>query len=204
MYALAVQPDGKVLIGGNFTTVGGTARSSIARLNADGSLDTTFDPGVGVSSNVRAMALQPDGKVLIGGWFATVAGTNRNHIARLNADGSLDASFDPGAGASGTVYDIVVQADGKVLIGGAFNTVDGVARNRIARLNADGSLDTSFNPGSGANNWVVPWRSRPTARSSSAGLSPRSTARRGVASPASTPTALWTPPSTPAPGPAPS
>ncbi len=154
VYAVAVQPDGKVLIVGHFTSVDGTARNRIARLNADGSLDTTFDPGSGADNLVYDLALQPDGKVLIGGSFLTVDGVTRNFIARLNADGSLDTSFDPGTGASLTVRAVALQSHGEVLIGGHFTSVDGVTRHRIARLNADGSVDTSFDPGSGADDWV--------------------------------------------------
>jgi uncharacterized delta-60 repeat protein len=152
--AVAVQTDGKVLIGGSFTTFDGVVRARIARLNADGSLDTSFDPGSGADGAVRSVVVQADGKVLIGGEFATVDDTERNGIARLNADGSVDTSFDPGSGASALVYDVAVQSDGKVLVGGGFTTFDGLPRNCIARLNADGSLDTGFDPGTGANNWV--------------------------------------------------
>ncbi|MEM6321521.1 MAG: delta-60 repeat domain-containing protein, partial [Bacteroidota bacterium] len=142
--SVAVQSDGKVLIGGDFTTVNGTSRARIARLNADGSLDTSFDPGSGTNGDVQSVAVQSDGKVLIGGFFTTVDGTGRRRIARLNADGSLDTSFDPGSGTNATVQSVAVQSDGKVLIGGDFTSVDGTSRNSIARLNADGSLDTSF------------------------------------------------------------
>lgn len=150
--ALALQPDGKVLLGGVFTSVGGTARNRIARLNADGSLDTSFNPGA--NSTVRTLGVQPDGKVLLGGAFTSAGGTARNSIARLNADGSLDTSFTPGTGANSSVYALVLQPDGKVLLGGIFSIVGGTARNGIARLNANGSLDTSFDPGTGANGAV--------------------------------------------------
>ncbi|MEX2579245.1 MAG: MBG domain-containing protein [Verrucomicrobiales bacterium] len=152
--SVCVQADGKVLIGGYFTSYNGVARNRVARLNADGSLDTGFDPGSGASSSVRSVAVQADGKVLIGGWFSSYDGVTRNRIARLNGDGSLDVGFDPGTGANDRVYSVAVQADGKVLIGGRFSSYDGVTRNRIARLNADGSLDTSFDPGSGASGTV--------------------------------------------------
>ncbi|HEY0606007.1 MAG TPA: delta-60 repeat domain-containing protein [Herpetosiphonaceae bacterium] len=147
VWALALQPDGKVLLGGDFWTVNGTARNGIARLNTDGSLDTSFTPIPGVNSFVNALALQPDGKVLLGGMFTSIGGTVRNNIARLNADGSLDTSFDPGTGVDSFVHALALQPDGKVLLGGAFTSVGGTARSRIARLNADGSLDISFNPG---------------------------------------------------------
>jgi uncharacterized delta-60 repeat protein len=145
--ALALQPDGKVVVGGFFTTVNGVARTNIARLNADGSLDTTFQNGMaGANGVVFALALQLDGKVLIGGFFTTVNGTARSGIARLNSDGSLDTGFQNGmAGASlPRVESISVQTDGRVLIGGGFGTVNGVSRIHLARLQTDGSLDTTF------------------------------------------------------------
>jgi uncharacterized delta-60 repeat protein len=161
--AIAVQADGKILVGGGFTTLGGggtgtTTRNYIGRLNADGSLDTSFNPGA--NEWVNAIAVQADGKILVGGYFTTLGGggtgtTARKFIGRLNADGSLDTSFNPGANE--LVNAISVQADGKILVGGHFTTLGGggtgtTARNCIGRLNADGSLDTSFNPG--ANDWV--------------------------------------------------
>ena len=156
IYSLIQQPDGKIIIGGDFTTYNGTARTRIARLNSDGSLDASFNPGSGTDNYVLSMARQPDGKILIAGFFTNYNGTARNRVARLNSDGTLDASFNPGSGANNVVYSIVVQPDGKILIGGIFTTYNGTARNRIARLNTDGSLDASFGPGSGANQVVYP------------------------------------------------
>jgi uncharacterized delta-60 repeat protein len=134
--ALALQPDGKLLIGGDFTTYNGTPRNLIARLNADGSLDASFNPGSGANFEVHALALQSDGKVLIGGTFTSYNGTPRNRIARLNADGSLDASFNPGTGANSSVYALALQPDGKLLIGGAFTAYAFTPRTRLARLHA--------------------------------------------------------------------
>ena len=154
VFSVAVQADGKILISGFFTQYNGTDRSYIARLNADGSLDTSFNPGSGPDRSVESVVVQADGKVLIGGEFTYYNGTDRSYIARLNADGSLDTSFNPGSGVNAQVYSVVAQADGKVLIGGIFTSYNGTARSYIARLNADGSLDTGFNPGSGANSRV--------------------------------------------------
>ena len=162
VFSIAVQSDGKVLIGGDFTSVNGTNRNRIGRLNSNGSLDNSFQNGMtgvsgGVGNWVESVALQANGKVLIGGYFTKVNGTNRNYIARLNAnDGSLDTSFQNDmAGANNYVRSVVVQPDGKVLIGGDFSSVNGTNRNGIARLNADGSLDTGFQNGmAGANNYV--------------------------------------------------
>ena len=145
VYALASQPDGKVLAGGAFTTYNGTARARLARINPDGSLDPSFTlAGTGFDGAVRVLALQADGKVLVGGEFTHYGTTARNYLLRLNANGSLDASFAPAAGPSGPVAAIVVQPDGRVFIGGNFSSYAGVARSSLARVLASGALDTSF------------------------------------------------------------
>ena len=153
--SIALQPDGKVLIGGSFSAVNGTVRERIARLNADGSVDTGFDPGSGADHIVFSVAVQPDGKVLMGGFFNTVDGTSRNKIARLNVNGSLDGSFDPGSGANRIVHSVIGLPDGKVLLGGNFTTINGTNRERLARLNADGTLDGTFHPGASINGVVT-------------------------------------------------
>jgi len=147
IWSMLVQPDGKLLIAGDFTSVNSQTRVRVARLNLDGSLDGTFNPGTGPSSTVYSMAVQSDGKILIGGAFTTVNGTNRNYVARLNADGSLDSNFNTSTGVHGSVNSVAVQVDGKVVIGGNFTTVFGLTRNRIARLLSDGSVDQNFQNG---------------------------------------------------------
>ncbi len=156
-YAIAVQGDGKVLIGGDFTAVNGNTNfNHIARLNVDGSLDPAFNPGTGANGSVRSIVVQLDGKVLLGGLFTGVNGnTNFNHIARLNMDGSLDSSFTPGLGANDVVYGIALQNDGRIMLGGAFIQCSGVTRNGITRLNPDGTVDPTINFGTGANNFVA-------------------------------------------------
>lgn len=151
----AIASDGKIVIGGQFTTYNGISRNRIARLNADGTLDVTFDPGTGANNVVRPVAIQSDGKIVIGGLFTDYNGTPVNRIARLNADGSLDAGFNVGGtGAGGLIQAIAIQADGKIIIGGGFTSYNGTAINRIARLNTDGTLDVTFNPGTGAESFV--------------------------------------------------
>ncbi|HQW07143.1 MAG: hypothetical protein IPL64_00780 [Flavobacteriales bacterium] len=152
--ATALQADGKIIVGGDFTSINGTACGHVARLNADGSLDASFNPGAGADGYVKAIALQADGKIIIGGDFNNYDGMGHNRIVRLNADGSVDASFLSGAGVDGYVRAIALRADGKIIVGGEFTSYDGAGRNNLARLNADGSLDTSFDPGSGANDVV--------------------------------------------------
>lgn len=152
--ALAIQADGKIIIAGDFTSYNGTGRTRIARLNADGSLDGTFNPGAGANNSIRAMVIQPDGKIIIAGGFTTYDGTGRNRLARLNTDGTLDGTFAPTTGANNFVHALALQADGKVIIGGIFATYNGTARNRIARVNANGTLDGAFAVGTGFNNSV--------------------------------------------------
>jgi uncharacterized delta-60 repeat protein len=154
VHSLALQPDGKVLIGGDFATYDGVPRASIARLDSDGGLDTTFDPGSGLNNRAAALALQPDGKIVIVGGFTTFNGVPTPRIARLHPDGSLDTSFAAGVGADNLVSDVVRLSDGRFLIGGDFASYGGVARSRIARLHADGQLDLSFDPGAGFDEWV--------------------------------------------------
>ncbi len=151
---ITLQPDGKILVGGDFTIYNGSTVNRITRLNADGTLDAGFNVGTGANNIVNTITVQPDGKILIGGWFTIYNGSTANFITRLNADGTLDAGFNAGTGANGTVNTIALQPDGKILIGGDFTTNNGSTANYITRLNADGTLDTGFNTGTGVDNNV--------------------------------------------------
>jgi len=153
--SVVVQSDGKVLIGGSFTNVDGASRNRIARLNTNGTLDTAFNPGTGADGMVSSVALQSDGKVFLGGTFSTVNGTNRNRLARLEADGSLDVSFDPGRTLERWISGVAAQPDGKILFWGGNYSGNGAPIVGIGRLNANGSRDSSFDPGSGVNYGVV-------------------------------------------------
>lgn len=188
---VALQPDGKILIGGAFTTFNNQRANHIARLNSDGSLDTSFDVGTGANESVSVIVAQPDGKVLLSGYFNSFNGvsTGYERVMRLNSDGSIDNSFalgnlpglaialQPdgkvlGAGSGGIMraqtdgtidstfnaqftgsypflFNIALQPDGKVLIVGSFDHVGGQVAYGVARLNADGSVDPTFNAGTG-------------------------------------------------------
>ncbi|HQQ64456.1 MAG TPA: thrombospondin type 3 repeat-containing protein, partial [Pseudomonadales bacterium] len=139
---MAALPDGKFYIAGQFTSYNGTARNYAARLNRDGTLDASFAPAA--NGSIYAIALQPDGKLLVAGSFTAIGGTSINRVARLNADGSLDNTFNPGSGANNSINTVVLQPDGKLVIGGSFTTVNGIAHSQLARLNSDGSVDSSF------------------------------------------------------------
>ena len=152
--SLALQGDGKILVGGSFSFVGNQARFRLARFNSDGSLDTDFNAALGSTAGewVMSIAVQADQAILIGGVFTTVAGQPRTNLARLNPAGGLDLAFDPGAtGSSSTVYSLALQADGKILVGGIFTALGGASHLRIGRLNADGTPDNSFNAGANAD-----------------------------------------------------
>lgn len=148
--AMALDQDGKAVIGGGFTSFNGTVRNHVARLNTDGSLDPAFDPSTGPDDIVASVAVQPDGKIVIGGNFSSYNGVARSHLARLNSNGTLDLGFQAAAAMDQTVRCIAVQPDGKIVIGGTFTNYNGTAANSIVRLNADGSQDLSFDPGTGA------------------------------------------------------
>ena len=153
--AIALRYDLKIMVGGSFTALapsGGTplARNYVALLETDGRLDRTLDLDI-VGSSVEAIAVQPDGKFLIGGLFTSVLGVPRGNIARLNTDGSLDLAFNPNA--NGSIYAISVQPDGKVLACGEFhgiNSIGGATRNYIARLDGATGTADSFNPNASA------------------------------------------------------
>jgi uncharacterized delta-60 repeat protein len=149
--------DQEIFAAGFFTTYNGSLRNNIALVKANGALDTTFAPVTGLtddSTSVRATVTQADGKIIAAGTFSSVSGVPHRGIVRLNRNGALDNSFGVTKGTDGSVITMIVQPDNKILIAGGFTAVDSVARGRIARLNADGTLDPAFNPGTGPNAFV--------------------------------------------------
>jgi uncharacterized delta-60 repeat protein len=160
-YYIITQTDDKILLGGNFTSYNGTTTNGIIRLNPDGSRDNTFNIGVGFESNtpqsakeVLSIVIQPDGKILVGGWFNSYNGVSSNRIIRLNPDGSRDNTFNIGTGFNGGITSLRIQTDGKILAGGQYSSYNGLTANRIIRLNPDGSRDNTFNMGTGFNDYV--------------------------------------------------
>ena len=145
------QPDGKVIVAGRFTQANNTPRNRIARFNFNGSLDTSFNPGSGADAEITAAVLQPDGRIVVGGRFTSFNGFTHNRVCRLNADGSVDQSFGLGAGINNSVFALALQSDGRILVGGQFTQVDLTLRFNLARLNTNGSVDLSFDPGNGPN-----------------------------------------------------
>src|SRR5256886_1114876 len=143
------QPDGKVIAAGRFTFANNVARNRIARFNFNGSLDTTFDPGTGADGEITAAVLQPDGRIVVAGLFTSFNGFTHNRVCRLNANGSVDQTFGLGSGINNAALALALQTDGRIIVGGQFSSVDLTPRSNLARLNNDGSVDLSFDPGSG-------------------------------------------------------
>jgi len=144
--AIAVQADGRILIAGNFTTLDGAATGRIARLNTDGSIDPTFSVGTGANAAVYSLALDAEGKILMGGSVTSINGTSSSRIARLNPDGSLDMGFMVGTGFDSEVFAIAVLPDGKIMVGGSFTSYNGAEVNKLVKLANNGGLDLSFDP----------------------------------------------------------
>ena len=169
--AILVQPDGRILVAGTFNEAG-QPLNSIRRLNANGSLDSTFFSGATESGGggIHAAALQPDGRIIIAGSFTSYRGTPRNRIARLNSDGSLDKTFNPGTGVTvngqsgGNLVSISLQLDGKIVIAGSFDRYNGIPRLYLTRVNPNGSLDKTFQTGTGPDDVVIKTALQPNGR----------------------------------------
>jgi uncharacterized delta-60 repeat protein len=155
VWAVAAESDGQLLLAGDFRSVGGRQAGRVARLEPSGALDNAFSPGSGADARVHAVAPYPEGKVIVGGSFASFAGGGSRFVARLNADGSLDSSFNTLDAPDGAVRSLAVQPDGMILLAGEFTKIGAVNRAGIARLNPHGTLDLSFDPGRGPDRPVL-------------------------------------------------
>jgi len=142
---IALQSDGKIILCGNMTSRG------IERLNSDRSHDSSFTTTVGTGFNAYTYmsAVQSDGKILVGGDFTSYSGVTANRIIRLNSNGTIDNTFNIGTGFNDHVFNIDIQSTGKIIVSGDFTSYSGVTSNKIIRLNTDGSIDNTFNIGTG-------------------------------------------------------
>lgn len=156
--ALAPGSSGDIYVAGDFTAFNGVSVNRIVRLNSDGSLDAGFDVGTGFDDRVNRVVPADDGSgdVYAGGFFTEYRGVARNRLARVNSNGSLDLGFDVGTGFDGDVDALAMAVDGSrdIYVGGAFNTYRGNTRNRLVRINSDGSIDAGFDIGAGFNHDV--------------------------------------------------
>lgn len=153
--AVAVDANGRILVGGTFTTFNGQAHPRIVRLNSNGTIDNGFSVGTGVSSGaITSIAIRPDGRILLGGSFTSFNGVNAGRIVQLLPNGSVDPSFNTSVGANNEVYAISLDAEGRLVAGGVFSTVNGQSSSGLVRLLANGSVDPSFAVGTGFNQAV--------------------------------------------------
>jgi uncharacterized delta-60 repeat protein len=140
-----------MIVGGDFYTYNGVNVNYMVRLNSNGTIDTTFNTGLGFNSSVQSIALQADGKIIVAGFFTSYNGVTVNRIVRLNSNGTIDATFTTGLGVDNLVQSIVIQPDGKIIMGGFFTFYNGTTENYLVRLNSNGTKDTTFNTGTGFN-----------------------------------------------------
>ena len=149
LFGLTIQNDGKILVGGNYVNFQNSLQRYLIRLNSNGTKDTSFDIGAGFNNSVGLIAVQNDGKILVGGVFTTFNNISQNRLIRLNSNGSKDLTFDIGTGFNDVANSIQIQSDSKILVGGNFTTFQGVSQKSLIRLNSDGSKDVTFDIGTG-------------------------------------------------------
>lgn len=142
VFTIQEQPNGRLLVGGIFKRLGSTNNIAIARMRANLEWDDSFSTDAvehpGGFPLVREIVEQPDGKLVVTGNFVTVGGYWRRNVARLDTQGHVDGCFDPGLGLNDqlTMGGVTLgrQNDGRILVGGYFNSVDGRPLCNIARL----------------------------------------------------------------------
>ena len=144
VFAIALQAGNKTLLGGSFTTFNGNSQNRIMRVNNDGTKDASFAIGTGFNDSVKSIAVQNDGRLVVGGSFTQYNGQISNFLIRLNTNGTRDTSFALGTGFNNTVNAIQIQPDGKIIVGGSFTSFNGAQQNYLVRLNGDGTKDPNF------------------------------------------------------------
>jgi uncharacterized delta-60 repeat protein len=137
--AIQIQNDGKILVAGTFSSYQATFVGSVVRLNPDGSRDSSFVTGSGkTSGSIEALALQSDGKILVGGFSLSYGWISKGSLFRLTSSGMLDPSFDLLSGFNGTVRSLALEQDGTILVGGSFGSFRGSRAPGFLRLSPDG------------------------------------------------------------------
>jgi uncharacterized delta-60 repeat protein len=152
--AIAVRPDGRILVGGSFTAFDGSAAGRIVQLDENGARDAAYVAGAGADNDIYDISLDPEGRVVVAGVFGTFDGQSSPGVARLMSSGDLDPAFSVGTGVDQAVFSCIHQDDGRIILGGLFTTYQGSVAPRIVRLLSDGSIDTGFTTGTGFNSWT--------------------------------------------------
>lgn len=133
------------IIGGDFLfSKSGNTYQRLAKISSNGNINTSFNQNAVLNGCVYGNGFYNSGKIVVAGAFTSIAGAAKNYIAGLNADGSIDSGFTVGTGFNGVAYDLKIRSDGKIVVAGAFTSYNGTPASRVAILNADGSIDTSF------------------------------------------------------------
>jgi uncharacterized delta-60 repeat protein len=151
-----VQNDGKIIISGEQSiSVSPYINLIFRRYNTNNTIDNTFNVGgSNADSNIADIEIQSDNKIMICGFFNSFNGQNRACLARLNSNGTLDTTFNSYNFTSYSIFKVKILNDGKYIITGSFNFYDGQSSNKIAKLNNDGTIDTSFTIGTAANDFI--------------------------------------------------
>lgn len=144
-----IDSNGKILTCGNYTTYKGTTVPRIARLNTDGTRDISFTYSTGFNNTCNVIGIDSNNKIYVGGDFTTFNGVTASRIVRLNSDGTIDNTFNSGVGFDGTVRTITIDSSNKIYVGGRFFNYNNISANGIVKLNTDGTIDTSFDYGTG-------------------------------------------------------
>jgi len=149
VYSITADSSNHLYASGAFTTYKDVSQNYLARLNSDGSKDTTFDIGTGFNGGIQTTVIDSSNNIYAGGSFTTFQGATQNRLIRLKNDGSKDISFDVSNGFNSTVYTMLLDSSNRLYVGGSFSTYKGSPQNYLVRLNNDGSKDTSFDISNG-------------------------------------------------------
>jgi uncharacterized delta-60 repeat protein len=142
--ALLVRQDGRIVIGGTWTNISGFAFTNIAMLNADGVVDSSFNPGAGANGQVFDILNYGRGPMLVMGEFTAFNKIPRNRLARIASNGELDLAFNPGSAANNRINTVALQSDDKLVLGGEFTTFNNIPHPYVGRITSSGQLDTAF------------------------------------------------------------
>ncbi|MFN3941487.1 MAG: delta-60 repeat domain-containing protein [Flavobacterium sp.] len=151
MNCVAVDDNDRIYVVGGCTIYNGQTINRICRLLPNGTLDTTFVTGTGLNNGASTIIIGYDGQIIVGGQFTSYKGVSRNRIVSILPNGDINYSFNQGTGfGSGIVNKIVYSNyDEKYYCLGTFTSYNGQSINRLIRLNRDGSIDITFNIGTG-------------------------------------------------------
>lgn len=138
---IKIQADGKIIIGGGFSSFNSLSVARIIRLNNNGTRDLTFNPIL--NNSVRDILIQPDGKIILGGVFTTVNGVNKNRLCRFNVNGTIDSNFDILTGFDNYVNSLTMDNNNKLMVAGSFNSYQSISTNKLMRLLGPSVLSTN-------------------------------------------------------------